>query len=438
MYFFSVIIPVYNSKDYLRECVGSVLKQDFKDVEIILVDDSSTDTSGKVCDDFADKNENIRVFHQPTNLGVSACRNKGIQTAIGQYIIFLDSDDYLLGGCLAGLARLIKERRGPDVVIGKFICRPEEGGGFYKDCAYDGAVINKSEPDDIIAHINSLTDSLAGFLGVCWCYIIRRNFIFENNLYFIPVKIYEDQEFVAKLLCLAKTFALYDDPFYCYRPRPKSLSWTVDYQADSSAFEVAGELCKFIKNNDLSDIKKNFLYTRIKHAVGIFISRLLIYNREETLSFLSIIEKHINHIDILKEVANDFDISFYIKKFGSFNGLVLYKKFVTEKTLALVRQAKEKEFYIFCNSIYGEAMARTLLDNGYSVKGFLDNNKALEKTNILGLNVNTPSTLLSLSEKELSDVFVVVCNQRSKLFEEISGQLREIGLRKEQIVHKVF
>lgn len=438
MYFFSVIIPVYNAEDYLKECVGSVLKHDFKDVEIILVDDFSTDKSGKICDDFADKNKNIRALHQPANLGVSASRNRGIQTAIGQYILFLDSDDYLLGECLGGLARLIEERHKPDMIIGKFIYRPEIGGGLSQDCAYDGAVINQGEPDDVIAHINSLADSLAGFSGACWRYVIRRNFILENNLYFIPVIIYEDQEFIAKLLCLAKTFAFYDDFFYCHRTRPKSLSCIMDYRADSSAIEVVGRLCEFIKNSDLSAIKKNFIYTRIKYSLSIFIAGMSIRNREEIFELSSIIEKHIDHIGILKEVANGFDLHFFIKKFGSSEGLVLYKEFVAEDTISLLGGAKEKEFYIFCVGRSGAAMARILLDNGYSVKGFLDNNQALENTNFSGLNVNNPLVLSSISDKELSNVYVAVCNQRGKIFEQILNQLQKVGLKKEQIVHKVF
>lgn len=439
MYFFSVIVPVYNIEHYLKECVESVLKQDFKNVEIILVDDFSTDKSGIICDEFANKNENIRVFHQPINLGVAACRNMGIQAAGGRYIIFLDSDDYLLEGSLGGLAKLIEEKRGTDVIIGKFICRPEAGGGLYRDYAYDGAVINKGKPNDVIAHINSMANSAAGFLGVCWRYIIRRNFVFENNLYFVPAKVYEDQEFIAKVLCLSKTFAFYDDFFYCYRTRPKSLSGIVDCcQANSSAFEVVGELCKFIKNNELSDIKKNFIYARIRYLVSAFNSRLVMLNCEEILELSLIIEKHIGHIDMLKEVANDFKIYSFIKTSGSFAGLVLYKKFIIEKTISLVKKVKEKEFYIFCAGIFGEGMAHILLDNGYSVKGFLDNNQAFEKTNILGLNVSNPSILLPIPEQEFSEVVVVICNQRREVFKEISTQLQEIGLKKEQIVHKAF
>ena len=88
----SVVIPVYNVKPYLERCVNSVLRQTYKDLEIILVDDGSTDGSGELCNDIATRDHRIRVIHQE-NQGLSGARNTGIQQATGEYIIFLDSDD---------------------------------------------------------------------------------------------------------------------------------------------------------------------------------------------------------------------------------------------------------------------------------------------------------------------------------------------------------
>lgn len=90
--FLSIIIPVYNVEAYLENCLFSILNQEFKDYEIILIDDGSTDNSGKICDNYASKYENIVVVHQ-SNLGVSSARNKGLFLARGKYIHFVDSDD---------------------------------------------------------------------------------------------------------------------------------------------------------------------------------------------------------------------------------------------------------------------------------------------------------------------------------------------------------
>ena len=93
--FFSVIVPVYNVEKYLKECVDSILGQSFSDFELILVDDGSPDNCPAICDEYAKKDEHVKVIHKP-NGGVSSARNAGIQMARGEYILFCDSDDFYL------------------------------------------------------------------------------------------------------------------------------------------------------------------------------------------------------------------------------------------------------------------------------------------------------------------------------------------------------
>ena len=88
----SVIVPVYNVEDYLDRCINSIINQTYKNLEIILVDDGSTDSSGRKCDDFALKDDRIKVLHKE-NGGVSSARNAGLDVATGDYIGFVDSDD---------------------------------------------------------------------------------------------------------------------------------------------------------------------------------------------------------------------------------------------------------------------------------------------------------------------------------------------------------
>ena len=89
----SVIIPVYNVERYLLECIDSVLSQSYKNIEIILVDDGSTDSSSLICDQIKEKSDKVVVIHKQ-NGGLSDARNAGIQVATGEYILFLDSDDF--------------------------------------------------------------------------------------------------------------------------------------------------------------------------------------------------------------------------------------------------------------------------------------------------------------------------------------------------------
>ena len=89
----SVIVPIYNVEKYLKQCIESVIKQQLDSYELILVDDGSTDSSKSICDNYSEKNANIKVFHKK-NEGASSARNYGLKKASGKYVLFLDSDDW--------------------------------------------------------------------------------------------------------------------------------------------------------------------------------------------------------------------------------------------------------------------------------------------------------------------------------------------------------
>ena len=115
----SIIIPVYNCSKYINKCIDSIINQKGVDYEILLIDDGSTDTSGNICDLYANKHKNIMVYHKE-NEGVSAARNTGIDKCRGEYITFVDSDDFLEPNALSlKLKKLIELN--VDIVIGSFI-----------------------------------------------------------------------------------------------------------------------------------------------------------------------------------------------------------------------------------------------------------------------------------------------------------------------------
>ena len=107
----SVIIPVYNVENYLAQSVESILKQSFENFEIILVDDGSTDSSGRICDEYVEKDERIAAIHQK-NGGLSAARNSGLSEAEGKYVYFLDSDDYIANNTLETLVEIAEKAKG--------------------------------------------------------------------------------------------------------------------------------------------------------------------------------------------------------------------------------------------------------------------------------------------------------------------------------------
>lgn len=125
----SVIVPVYNAKRYIHTCIDSILAQTYRNIEVLLVDDGSTDQSGEICDEYAAREARVKVFHQ-TNGGVSTARNKGIECSKGQYIAFVDSDDSVettyLEGLLAGSDAITPPLS--DFIIGGFVSEEKRLG----------------------------------------------------------------------------------------------------------------------------------------------------------------------------------------------------------------------------------------------------------------------------------------------------------------------
>lgn len=126
----SIIVPVFNTADYLPKCVESILSQSFEDFELILIDDGSTDGSVEICDRYARENENVICIHQP-NKGVSAARNRGIEVSSGRYIWFCDSDDMVVDGALATLSRCIEDSS-PKMIVFSIDQIDSDGGKIGK------------------------------------------------------------------------------------------------------------------------------------------------------------------------------------------------------------------------------------------------------------------------------------------------------------------
>lgn len=208
---FSVIIPVYNVEKYLHQCVDSVLTQNFNRYEIILVNDGSTDNSGKICDEYAQKYPNIKVIHKQ-NGGLSDARNFGIKEAKGEYVMLLDSDDFWEGeGVMSDLYNIIQEKERPDLIIHGYtiFSSPENKRKIIVD---KSRITSNQFKDDSLSLIVSNVYNSTG----CWK-IVKKELIIKNDLFFEKNILHEDAAWCFDLLLHIQTYELYDSEFYCYR-----------------------------------------------------------------------------------------------------------------------------------------------------------------------------------------------------------------------------
>ena len=111
----SIIVPVYNVEEYITECIDSILAQTYKDWELILVDDGSTDNSGKICEEYALKDSRIKVIHKE-NGGLSSARNSGLDIAKGEYITFIDGDDFISPDTIEENINILESQKGIDII----------------------------------------------------------------------------------------------------------------------------------------------------------------------------------------------------------------------------------------------------------------------------------------------------------------------------------
>ena len=221
----SVIIPVYNVAPYLRRCVGSVLNQTYRDLEIILVDDGSTDESGAICDEYASASFAslhhsiipIKVIHKP-NGGLSDARNAGLKVATGEYVAFLDSDDeWLVPDGIEQMMRRMEQKQS-DILLFKRVDIYPNKRQYSHD--YDADYIRSHSAQEVFEQL-----ILSEHFNMSACFqILRRKVLIDNNITFPVGYISEDVDFSCRLWQKAQVIDALNLDMYGYHHRENSIS----------------------------------------------------------------------------------------------------------------------------------------------------------------------------------------------------------------------
>ena len=259
----SIIVPVYNTEKYLTTCINSLITQTYKNIEIILVDDGSKDNSGKICDEFANLDNRIKVIHKE-NGGVSSARNTGLQNASGKWITFVDGDDFIDSTMVE---KLVQKSSEVDIVFCRMVKDYSNGEKalFYETCLEKTCLA----PYDLqyIIHDRIHQEKDGKFItdcnmGVVWRSLLKLETIQKANLQFINgIKELEDRLFIMKYLSLCKKASLVDEYLYHYVINVDSVTHQNKYRPELFAerkFLLEQEL-EIINSTPLPEKEKFYL-----------------------------------------------------------------------------------------------------------------------------------------------------------------------------------
>lgn len=253
----SIIVPVYNNASYLRQTLRTILQQTYRDFELILVDDGSTDDSLTICKEMAEQDSRIRIIEKK-NGGVSSARNRGLETAKGKYIAFVDGDDCLDADMYAQMIAILKKEQADFVN-----CRVIKENTFHPIPYQNCTVIVHDHPLNCLSQKGQFIDSSLNK-------VYLRTFVGETR-FDETISYSEDKLFVTELFFKANRIALMDHVFYHYIQHKDSLSWQDSYAVWDGNFRVNQRIYQWIQSRDdaETDIKTSIFHGYVKSIIAL-------------------------------------------------------------------------------------------------------------------------------------------------------------------------
>lgn len=272
---FSVILPIYNVEKYLGECVDSILAQTFTDYELILVDDGAKDNSPAICDEYAKKDARIKVIHQ-VNGGQSNARNNGLDVANGEYIIYIDSDDFIMND---KFLQNVSEKTSQDVdMIFYKYCNYYEKSSVFKPCQFSYiSAMTEIATSEIIKKL-VMADA---FYGQAWIRAIRRKMLTDNGIRFLEGMSCEDTDWNYNIWKLNPKVAFIDEPYVAYRQREGSVSRSVKLKLLEDFLFVVNKWAKELSDLENSDLKNSLLSSLAKYYSNLLVIYMRVQNDDK-------------------------------------------------------------------------------------------------------------------------------------------------------------
>jgi len=248
--YFSIVIPCWGAEEYFDEATSSVLKQSFCDLELILVDDKSPGNIPTMCDELAQKDVRVKVIHNSENLNISATQNVGLLAAEGEYILFLDNDDYLEPDILQAAHDHIESAdrdERSDIVQCDYNMILEEGASKYSRFKLQDKYDIAHQPDDLrMATIIKLR-MRSELTPCCASRFIRRDMLIQNRIFFNSrYDANQDVDFTTQAYWYAKRISVLKKSAYVQRKRPDSVSQNLSFQSRLNRFNLFADEIKVV------------------------------------------------------------------------------------------------------------------------------------------------------------------------------------------------
>lgn len=287
----SLIIPIYNVEQYVERCILSCSNQniDISEYEIIVIDDGSPDNSIDIVERLARKNINIKIFSQK-NQGLSQARNKGLEIAKGEYVWFIDSDDWIEENCILELYNICHEFN-LDVLLFDAI---DFDGNIFK-------IRNTITQNvcDVIEGKQYLNSNNIIF-PVCFK-VFKREFLIENSIYFLKNIFHEDNEFTPRMFYFANRVMCINKPLYYVFHNPNSITRSVNPQKAYDLIEIAMSYVNFIDQNKVDKKIRVLFINLIGLVLNSSLAEIFFMNKSEKFYFFKYLKKNQNLFYCLKK-----------------------------------------------------------------------------------------------------------------------------------------
>jgi len=416
----SIIIPVYNAEDYIDECFNSVSNIN-DSIEIILIDDKSTDNSRSKLIEYSKRHANVKTIFHNNNIGVSEARNSGLNIAIGKYIIFLDSDDFIYPNSFNQLLYQIHTNLNIDVYIVNAVSDHLAYNSIYY-CNYNKVYSNVT----VLKNISSLSHNLD--IGVCWRYIIKRDILTSNNITFLAnARIYEDQEFFVRVFTSSANYFFLKNFHYHHNVRNNSISQNINFYCMTSCLHVLISLIIMFEENKSDDLSMYFIFSRIKAMLIVLVHRLFLCSNDELVSISNLFNKLINKFKCVEKFSELFR-NIKIIHSNSKHLSIEYYNYYKKRNINLIPSCTTNIF-IYCAGILGKGIAKILQDESYNIIGFIDDEKSIRGKKIYGLEVFSKNDVRNYMKKN-DDFHVLICTQRKNIIKILIEHLVNLGLSK--------